>query len=947
MATQGAALAKEGLSFGPFTLIANERRLEKNGAPINIGGRAFDVLLILLSRPSEIISKEELLDLAWPGVAVEEGSLRFHVAALRKALGDGSNGARYISTVAGRGYCFTAPVERVESRSDEPRRLVRFPKLPDPLHGLIGRDEDLRKVSVRLDQARLVSIVGSGGVGKTTLALAVGHHLQETFDDGVLLIDLGAVNDPEMVPAVIAAMLGLTVSSTDALPSVIASLRDKHALLILDTCEHLIDAVSSVASRIIAEAPQTYILSTSRETLRIEGEHVYWLEPLAFPPGDAATTAETAQAYPAVQLFVERAVASGAHLVLDDAKAATVAGICRRLDGVALAIELAARRVDIYGLQQTAALLDKRFDVLWGGRRTAPPRQQTLQATLEWSYDLLLPYERQVLRRLSVFVGRFTLDAALAVLSGPDEDRVAMLNAIDSLVSKSLVASQHSSGHRYRLLDTTRAFAADKLAAGGEADGVLLAHAKYFCSLLSGISPQPSGPRRNAYLIYADDLPNVRAALDWSLSDRGDKAVGLRLAAAAAPLFLELSLLAECYRWARRAVDVMPEFERGTPLELDLQVALVISGMFSRGNTPDVEAAIVRGIELAQALNDQLRELKLHLCLHIFQIRSGAIKRSLEIAKPALSLAYRIGDETGIAIAHRMHGISCALSGNRIEAVQHFEKGFARETEENAIDFLGQTHRMGALVAYSRTLWLTGHPSRAVLLAKQAVRASDATSHPVNACNCYAYAAQVFLWSADHDMAAWVIGELIDHADRYSLAAFQAMGLGLKGQLSIALGDHQAGRDLLKAALAGITAERQNTFAAPFRTSFAEALAAGGDFDGALLALEAAQRLAEETGGQFHLPETLRLKGAVLASKAGGDLAEAEAALLQSIDMARAQGSPGWELRSTVTLANLHLKQGERARTRNLLVDFLERFSGESEMAGLSEVRKLMEAVDG
>jgi len=396
------------LSFGPFRLVASERFLTKDGVPVDLGARTLDLLIALASSPNEIVSKKDLLARTWPDVTVEEGSLRFHIAALRKALADGQGGARYIATAAGRGYCFVATVSRSSDQENlRAADVASFPQanLPARLVRMVGRADDVLRVSAELTAARFVTLVGVGGVGKTTVAVAVGHHLVAAFSGAALFVDLGMLSDPNLVATTVASMLGLSVQSDDATPSLIAYLRDRRMLLILDTCEHLIEAVAALASQIFIAAPEVHILATSREALRVESEHVYRLDPLACPPDDPGLTAAVVQTFPATQLFLERAAASGLRLELRDGDAAIVGGICRKLDGVALAIELAARRVEAYGLQQTAALLDQRLTLLWLGPRTAPPRQKTMQATLDWSYGLLSEVERIVLRRLAVFVG--------------------------------------------------------------------------------------------------------------------------------------------------------------------------------------------------------------------------------------------------------------------------------------------------------------------------------------------------------------------------------------------------------------------------------------------------------------------------------------------------------------------------------------------------------------
>src|SRR5262245_52543224 len=311
-------------------------------------------------------------------------------------------------------------------------------------------------------------------------------------------------------------------------------------LLILDTCEHLIEAVATLVARIVADAPDVHILATSREALQVDGEHVYKLDALACPPDESRLTVVSLQEFPATALFLERALASGARLDLSDADATIVVGICRKLDGVALAIELGARRVEAYGLQQTAALLDQRLTLLWAGPRTAPARQKTLQATLDWSYGLLSELERVVLRRLAVFVGHFTMDAALAVVTSATVDQSLVFGAIDSLVAKSMVATRPIGAMvRYRLLDTTRAYALEISIDDAELADLAVRHASYYRRWLEQTGAEwPTFSNGEQRAPYFAALNNVRAALDWCFSVNGNVEIGVGLAAAAAPVFL-------------------------------------------------------------------------------------------------------------------------------------------------------------------------------------------------------------------------------------------------------------------------------------------------------------------------------------------------------------------------------------------------------------------------
>src|ERR1700683_3795798 len=477
------------LSFGPFRLFAAERLLKKADEPIPLGGRALDVLIALVERAGEVVAHKELISSVWPDVTVEDANLRAHIAALRKALGDGRDGARYVANISGRGYCFVAPVTRSSARQTVPVTGIttteRVQNLPPRLTRMVGRDDTVRALAQQLRVWRFVSIVGPGGVGKTTVAISVAHTLVDGFHDAAFFIDLAALTDPPLVPTAVGSALGLIVQTQDPLVGLLAFIGDRKILLVLDSCEHVIGVAAALAERVVSEAPQAHILATSREALRVEGEHVHLLYSLDCPPENAGLTAAEALRYPAVQLFMERAAASGYGAALSDINAPIVARSCRRLDGVALAIELAASRVGSLGICGTAELLDNRFGLLWHGRRTALPRHETLNAMLDWSYRLLSEREKVVLCRLSVFVGDFTLHAASSVASEAEADEADTIDAVESVGAKSLISTAViNETTYYRLLDTTRAYAAAKLASRPEADRIARRHAIFYSKFL-------------------------------------------------------------------------------------------------------------------------------------------------------------------------------------------------------------------------------------------------------------------------------------------------------------------------------------------------------------------------------------------------------------------------------------------------------------------------------
>src|SRR5271156_5964709 len=636
--------ARNAISFGPFSLFVAERLLKKVDKPIPLGGRALDILIALAERPGEVVTHKELISTAWPDVTVEEANLRFQMAALRKALGDGQDGARYISNVAGRGYCFVAPVTRSSAGQPVPITGItpteRVQRLPPRLTRMVGRDDTVRSLAQQLQMWRFVSIVGSGGVGKTTVAISVAHTLVDGFHDAVFFIDLAALTDPELVPTAVASALGFMLQTQDPLVGLLAFIGDNKILLVLDSCEHVIGVAAALAERVVSGAPQAHILATSREALRAEGEHVHLLYSLDCPPEDAGLTAMEALRYPAAQLFMERAAASGYGAALSDIDAPIVARICRRLDGIALAIELAASRVGSHGVRGTAELLDNRFGLLWHGRRTALPRHQTLNAMLDWSYSLLSEREQAALCRLSVFVGDFTLQAAGSVASETEVEEVDVIDAVVSLVAKSLISTTViNESTYYRLLDTTRAYATTKLAERDEANRIARRHAIFYSKFLERDEIIQSLFGEHDLSGYAPHIGNVRAALGWALSDRGDVAIGIKLATWAAPLFIGLLLLEECRGWCERALAALDDASRGARQEMILQEALALSSMFTRGHTDQVRAAIERGLALAEACQDRARQLRLLFGLNLLFLRIGDIRGALAVAEQAGAIA--------------------------------------------------------------------------------------------------------------------------------------------------------------------------------------------------------------------------------------------------------------------------------------------------------------------
>jgi predicted ATPase/DNA-binding winged helix-turn-helix (wHTH) protein len=512
------------LAFNSFRFFPARRMLYEQDRLLRLGSRAIDILHVLLERAGETVTKDQLIARAWPDTVVEEGNLRVHVAALRKTLGE-----RHIENVVGRGYCFITPVVREEgvappaapghdaaapagaaagyssalsggvaggmgagtwlpefsARSASNNEVIGFsgarPGLPLRTARMVGRERAVAALDAQLAVRRFVSIVGTGGMGKTTVALALAAQWHAATGQGVCFVDLAPLTQTHQVPLALAAALGMGLDAGDAADAcavtaaIAAGLRNQRLLLIFDSCEHLLESVSLLAELVLHGAPGVSVLATSREPLRAEGEWVHRLPALELPPEGGSLSLEDAMAYPSVQLFAERVLASAAGLTLGHGDVPLIAEICRRLDGIPLAIELAAARVELFGVRGLVARLDDACYLLKGGRRTAKVRHRTLEATLDWSYALLDEKERAMLRRLSLFRQSFSLEQALELGADLDADCGDKLEqgmeALSNLVSKSLLATTAEGGvAHYRMLDTTRSYAAAKLAESGEQD---------------------------------------------------------------------------------------------------------------------------------------------------------------------------------------------------------------------------------------------------------------------------------------------------------------------------------------------------------------------------------------------------------------------------------------------------------------------------------------------
>ena len=526
--------------FGRFCLAPHRRELLADGVLVPIGGRALDVLIVLIEARGKLVTKDEFLDRVWSGTIVEENTLQFQISMLRKALGEDHG---FIKTISGRGYCFIADIAMPADQEPAPadQAIAAAPHVPDPppcsnlpalTSDVVGREAQIADLADVVAAHRLVTLVGTGGVGKTRLGLELARRLLPEFPDGVWLAELGSLSDPQQVLPAIAGVLGL--ADTPASPErLAAALASKHLLLMIDNCEHVIGAAARVAEALLHAGTSLRVIATSREPLRADGEFVCPVPALDVPE-DGADDIEDVLRHSAVRLSIARARAAGLDLSLDARCGATMAKICRRLDGIPLAIELAATGAAALGVDGVASRLDDRFSWLTEGRRTATARHRTLRATFDWSYELLPERERLVMRRLAIFPGGFTLQAAEALVGDVDDSEDEITGRVLGLVAKSLViADVRGTEPRYRLLETTRAYALEKLAASGEFDGMAQRHAEYVRSRRDRFDfGQGSRSTTEKFAACGRGIAEVRAALEWAFLPGADATIDAALTVA-------------------------------------------------------------------------------------------------------------------------------------------------------------------------------------------------------------------------------------------------------------------------------------------------------------------------------------------------------------------------------------------------------------------------------
>ena len=951
------APAPAAIEFGRFSVLPHRRELLAEGRPLELGGRAFDVLMVLIEESGTVVSKDTLMKRVWPDRIIEENSLQHQISALRRVLAADRD---LIRTIGGRGYQFIGEVRAVSARPDAQATAGKSQStptpsrpptnLPEPVSELIGRDAELDEILDISAAHRLVTLTGAGGIGKTRLGFETARRLLPSFADGVWAIELAPLSDPELVPVTVATTLGLDLASGTASPvSVATALRSKALMLVLDNCEHVVEAAAQMAEALLRANPAARVIATSREPLRAEGEWVYPLPPLAVP-AEGSPDSEDPLRYGAVRLFVERVRATVPSFSFNERVAATIAGICRRLDGIPLAIELAAARTAALGIEGLAARLDDGFRLLAGGHRTAMPRHRTLRATLDWSHELLTEPERVVLRRLAIFPAGFTLQAASAVAA---DDEIAVSEIADhvaNLVAKSLATADAGGARlRYRLLETTRGYALEKLVQAGELDAAARRHAGRYLDLFEAAEVEVETRPTDEWLAdYVPRIDNLRAALDWAFSSGGDASIGVALTAAAIPLLMHLSLMEECRGRVEQALAAIAAGAgQDARHEMQLHAALAQSLMYTRGAVSQIDAVGTKALEIAESLGDAEYQLRSLWGLWSFHNSGGQHRRALTLAQRFQALAATRSELNVRLIGDRIIGTSQHYLGDLLSARRHLECVLAHHVvpaqKSQIVRFQGGGDPTAARAFLARILWLQGLPDQAMRAAKSSVAEARATNHVIALGGALAVAAcPIALFTGDLAAAEHYVEMLLDHSTKHALARWRARGHSYQGVLAIQRGDLSSGLRLLRAGFdepgAAGSAPRLFTF------HMAEALGWAGQIADGLAAIEEAIGRSERSGECWATAEMLRIKGELfLLQGASGAAAAAEGFFQRALDFAHRQGALSWELRAATSCARLLRDQDRSAEAAALLQPIYDRFTEGFATADLKAAKALLD----
>jgi predicted ATPase/DNA-binding winged helix-turn-helix (wHTH) protein len=579
-------------SFGEFSLIPARQLLLRNGMPVRLGSRALTILTILVERRGELVTRDELMAAAWPKLFVHESNLKVNMANLRRSLGDTQKEPIYVATVISRGYRFVAPVKvsaPVNIDLNAELHGAERARLPPPRE-IVGRDEEIAGIVAQLQKRQHVTVVGAGGIGKTTVAIAAAHTLEADYPDGACFVDLSTFDEPMLLPSALATALGVRGNADDMLSAVIDHLGQRQMLVLLDNCEHVLPAAAIFARRFAANVGRSKLLATSRQPLGTFAENVIRLDPLKLPDADDGLTIEEALQFSAIDLFTRRAAEwAGYEMVQSDC--AAIAEVCRSLGGIPLSIELAAANIGDHSAAELCAILDDHLGFRNQHIDRQPVRHETLLATIDWSYKLLPQNEATIFRVVSVFASAFEPMEVAAVVGPSAVGPVDVTIGLGSLVAKSLLAAEVSgAGIRYRLLDSTRRYALERLREDPNESDIRRHHAEHVLAIFEQSEMEWERHEIGGWTSrYLDRLPDLRAALAWVFGPGQCVELGVRLVKASQPFWFAVGLLSEALTRLEEALSYAESISDDL-LKTKLACSRAWIQMYAHARIPETEA---------------------------------------------------------------------------------------------------------------------------------------------------------------------------------------------------------------------------------------------------------------------------------------------------------------------------------------------------------------------
>ena len=942
---------------GEVEIDLGRQELCVRGVRVPIGRRSFEIIETLVRSAGELVTKDELMARVWPGAIVEENTLQVHISAVRKALGPDRG---MLKTESGRGYRLlgtwtmsrdATQVGGVDGGSAvAPSVPPLSNNLPAAGTNLIGRAAAVQELQHLLSAYRVITLTGPGGIGKTKLALELARNVLAQGYGDVWLVELASLSHPSLLAPAVASALGLRFGFVDVSAEIVArAIGQRKILLLLDNCEHVVDAAAAFAEMMIRLCPHATTLATSREVLRIDGEYVYRVPPLDVP--DRQDTAASILSYGAVQLFIARTTAMHSAFVPDETNLPEVAGICQHLDGIPLAIEFAAARAAMLGVSEVASHLDNRFSLLSAGRRTTLARHQTLRAVLDWSYDLLTPSEQYLLRHLSIFSAGFTVEAATAIMRDTGH-QTTVVDGIANLVAKSLVALDGStSGSRWRLLETIRVYAFEKLRENGEAQRASRWHAEFFHDLLTPAGlVSPWEPSPEAVIRYNREIDNIRAALDWCFSSSGDASMGAAITAAFLPVWLHFALLTECRLRAETALAHLGDDPSGdTQLRMRLHIGRGITLTPTGSRRDEAATVLTEGLRIAEGLGDTISQMYALWGLWVTHAYMGNYRATEPIAEKLSRLAAESADPARSYLADRLMGTTMFYRGNQPKARAHLERvpdQYRRSLERPRMAWFGYELSDFAQSTLVRVLCLQGFLDQARNLAQTCIDRTQLASHKLGLCYTLAAAGTMAFTINDLDAAAQYVTLLVSAATALDLTFWKTMARAQAGMLLVRQGNYEAGVRVQRQSLEAFDKAGGMSRYPAFLGTLADGLAALGRMDEARLALDHALTRADRDGEEWCIPDLLCKNGELALREPGpSSILAAEDSFGRAFTMARQQGALLWELRSAFHLARLRVTQERPEDARQILAPVYGQFVEGFEAADLRAAKTLLDSL--